>query len=239
VVLTYVSLVPIVSVGRAELWERYGSHGEANFTERLAIVSRAITVARYEPTASHGMTRLSYTNQATFAVHEYDSLRPGASFVNVLAVFVPRALWPDKPIITQMANEFNASATGNLNSASSPGLFAEAYWNFGWPGVVLVMPALGIILAAFSRYALWVIRSGSWFYFPVLLLALRMGFRTDGYFVADIVGATVLAVALHLLLMPLDHAFVSGGRRRGRAMPPGRSIPQPMRPAPLSAPVRT
>jgi len=238
IVLTYTSVVPIVNSGRAELWNKYGSLGEADFSERLDILVRAKD-APADPTASRGLTRLSYTNQATFAVHEYDSLRPGSSFIYVLAVFVPRALWPDKPIITQVGKDFNASATGNEYSSSSPGLFAEAYWNFGWPGVVLVMAALGAILAVFSRYTLWVIHSGLWFYFPVVLIALRMGFRTDGFFVGDIAGASVLAVALHVLLTPLHRALVSGKRRRpleanGVGHLPRRGRAHAMRPAPMT-----
>jgi hypothetical protein len=228
VVLTYVALVPIVNFGRSELFQRYGTLGEAELSERVEILSRAIGTAHTDPAASRGMSRLSYTNQATFAVHEYDSLRPGESYVNILAVFVPRVFWPDKPIITQVANDFNAAATGNPNSASSPGLFAEAYWNFGWVGVILVMATLGAILAGLSRYALSVVQAGLWFYFPVVLLAMRIGFRTDGYFVVDVAGATVLAVALHLLLTPIAMALAPAARRGGR--------PQ-MRP--LSAPART
>jgi hypothetical protein len=238
VATTYFLSVPIVEFGRAELLARNGTLGNADFSERLEILSRATHVAPSVPddaSVTHGMTRLSYVNQATFAVHEYDSLRPGNSFADFFAVFIPRALWPDKPIITKVANDFNESATGNAASASSPGLFAEAYWNFGWLGVVLLMTLLGVVLALLSRYALYVIHSGLWLFFPVVLQAMRIGFRTDGYFVADIVGGTLMAVALHVVLLLVDAPLFTFFRRsapRPRGMhraPPARMHQAPRR----------
>ena len=112
--------------------------------------------------------------------------------------------WPDKPITTQSAVDFNIAATGIATSASSPGLFAEAYWNYGWTGVILLMMPLGLLLALLSRYAIDVFHRESWLYFPVVLLAMRIGFRTDGYYVPDILGALVILISLQLVLYLLD-----------------------------------
>ncbi len=209
VVFCFMALVPIVDQGRAELASRIQG---GTLSDRLEILSDVIggrTSYRRATDVQEAAVRISYVNQATFAVSQYDMGNPGNSFSTVLAVFIPRFLWPDKPIVTDIGVQFNFAATGGATSASSPGLFAEAYWNFGWPGVVLLMIPLGIILAVLSRYALNIVHRELWLYFPAILLAMRIGFRTDGYFVADVVGGTVILVSLHLVLSLLDR-FVLG-----------------------------
>jgi hypothetical protein len=203
----YVSVVPIVNSGRAEHWRRYQSLGGADLKERLEILSLALDnfgSVDESNSVESSLARISYVNQATFAVHLYDSGHAGDTLSQVLLVFIPRLLWPDKPITTQVAVEFNIAATGVPTSASSPGLFAEAYWNFGWAGLILLMVPLGVLLAFLSRYTLDVFHRENWVYFPVVILAMRIGFRTDGYYVPDVVGALVILISLHLVLYLLD-----------------------------------
>jgi hypothetical protein len=220
--LCYVSVVPIVEQGRAEHWRRYQSLWGADLTERLEILWLSLgNFGTIEETNSieTSLARISYVNQATFAVHLHDSGHAGEtlSLSQILVVFVPRLLWPDKPITTQSAVDFNIAATGVATSASSPGLFAEAYWNFGWTGVILLMMSLGLLLALLSRYAIDIFHRESWLYFPVVLLAMRIGFRTDGYYVPDILGALVMLISLHLVLYLLDSLVLT-------------SLKSPMRP---------
>jgi hypothetical protein len=65
------------------------------------------------------------------------------------------------------------------------------------------MISLGL-LAFLSRYTLNIFYCGKWLYFPVVLIAMRIGFRVDGYYVPDVVGALVILISLHLVLYLLD-----------------------------------
>ena len=61
--------------------------------------------------------------------------------------FVPRMIWPDKPdsSVGQLVNhEFHVSDDEKTYISSTH--LGELYWNFGWPGVVLGMLALGFLL---------------------------------------------------------------------------------------------
>ncbi|SRR6266436_1169948 len=207
-ILCYVTIQPIIDYGRIEQLRRYAGYEGGDLAERLDILRLAIdnysAAAKDAGGAQASLVRITYVNTAVFAVRQYDSGHPGHSLALLLSVFVPRFLWPDKPIITQVGTDFNFLATGISTSASSPGLFAEAYWNFGWPGVVLLMIPLGMILAFLSRYALTVFRREQWLYFPVVILAIRIGFRTDGFYVGDVVGGLVILVGLHISLKTLD-----------------------------------
>jgi hypothetical protein len=116
-----------------------------------------------------------------------------------------------------MGTTFNAMATGNAFSASSPGVFAETYWNFGWAGIPLCMIPIGFILAHLSLYTARIFRDGRWIYFPTVFLALRMGFRTDGLIVPDIAGALVILLAMHAILLAAERVGAAAFARRSFA----------------------
>jgi hypothetical protein len=68
-----------------------------------------------------------------------------------------------------------------------------------------------------------------WFYFPAVLLAMRIGYRTDGFFVTDVFGPLVLFAAIHTILWLLDVGVMSAfqPRRRAPARMPMQTAPQP------------
>jgi hypothetical protein len=206
----YALSVPLVRYGRLEMARRYNDRNIATPAERLEILVSYLREGNVEEPGEEiqgAWSRISYVNQSALAISLYDAGWPGNTMANLPAVFIPRLLWPEKPIITKLGTDFNVLATGNEGSASSPGLFAEAYWNFGWLGIPIIMVPLGFIYGALSLYAAWVIRNGRWIYFPAVLLALIMGFRTDGVFVADVAGAGVILIAGHTLLLALERGI--------------------------------
>lgn len=78
----------------------------------------------------------------------------GQSYLKLLSLPIPRALWPDKPRTT---GSVIGSTFFNRSDPIPPGAIAEAYWNFHLPGVILVFFAFGTFHAwlagAFKRYA--------------------------------------------------------------------------------------
>lgn len=71
----------------------------------------------------------------------------GHTLVPLLAVFIPRLIWPSKPDVPTgrvMNKEFNLSE--QEETYISPSHLGELYWNYGWPGVLLGMPVIGLIL---------------------------------------------------------------------------------------------
>jgi hypothetical protein len=205
--LCYFAVQPIIDEGRAEQLRRYAGYQGGDLSERLDMLRLALSAPSGTDTSTGiqpYLVRISYVNAAVFAVRQYDSGHPGDSLALFLSVFVPRFLWPDKPIITQVGFDFNFAATGIATSASSPGLFAESYWNFGWPGVVLLMIPYGVILGVLTDYTLARFRLEQWLCFPVVILGMRIGFRTDGFYVADVVGGLVILICLHIALRLLE-----------------------------------
>ncbi len=70
----------------------------------------------------------------------------GKTYLPAVAAWVPRALWPDKPrgtgsIYSQLFLHESSEGAGIPVSAQ-----AEMYWNFGWPGVILLSIIYGGLL---------------------------------------------------------------------------------------------
>lgn len=147
-----------------------------------------------------GWARLSYVNAGAFAISQYDQGLPGNSLRDLFVVWIPRIVYPDKPVITEIAREFTFIANGNYNSSTSPSIPAEGYWTFGWLGVGLFAALCAPVLALWSIYNVVALQREAWHLLLVVALGLRTGSRIDGMLVPDIVGPISAAVVLHLLL---------------------------------------
>ncbi|MCS6882527.1 MAG: hypothetical protein RMK84_01250 [Oscillochloridaceae bacterium] len=74
-------------------------------------------------------------------------------FLAIPAYVVPRALWPDKPVITEGVS-FSIAYLNHPSSTKTSSvrtIFGQAYIFSGWPGVVLACIVLGFALALFVR----------------------------------------------------------------------------------------
>ncbi len=151
-----------------------------------------------------GWMRLSYVNAGTFAISQYDTGNPGNSLDNIFILWIPRLIYPEKPIITDIARDFNYAATGSYDSQSSPGVIAESYWSFGWIGVFTFSTLLAIVSTLWSIYAVDVMRSKAWHLFFIVLLGMRSASRLDGMIVPDVVGPIGYAVLGHVVLQFLN-----------------------------------
>lgn len=130
----------IVFIGAAQMLREVRLHGDY----------RAILEAGLVSSASSGVNELRErrgTNSASIAVvargpSEYGYLW-GKTYWSSLFRFVPRAIWPEKPIgiDTQVGINF-----WGHNVGKPPGGVAEAYWNLGIVGVILVYSFYGAFL---------------------------------------------------------------------------------------------
>jgi len=221
IVTVFSTLVPLVGYGRDEMMQRYGTLSSGTLGERMEVLwdytSQKSAIASQQD-VNGVLVRISYANAAAFAISDYDNGEPGPSLELALAAIVPRVLWPEKPNMTNIGSVFNERATGYATSSSSPGLFAEAYWSMGWLGVPVLMVPFGLVLTAISRYAQWIMATGNWWYFPLAMLALRMGLRVDGWYVPDVIGPTATLVVLTCLARFAGHwlGVLAVSRRQSR-----------------------
>jgi hypothetical protein len=220
IMLMFTTLSPLVSYARNTLGNVYA--GQATPLEIAEIyVSYYSDEAGVDDSNSQGgLARLSYVNAGAFAMTQYNAGRPGNSLRYAPIIWVPRLIYPDKPYVTDVSREFTYAVNGNYNSSSSPGVPAEAYWNYGWTGVVVVAGLLALTLTLWSLYTYTVIEREAWHLFFVVLLGMRVASRLDGAIVADLMGPIGIAVLSHIILQLLNRflperlaAFSRKGKR--------------------------
>jgi hypothetical protein len=81
------------------------------------------------------------------------SLAGGETFATTALFWVPRALWPEKPIgfgaeLTKVLNP-DLAAIGQSYAALNQ---AEWYFNFGWVGVLLMVPVMGLLIRLLDTF---------------------------------------------------------------------------------------
>jgi len=81
----------------------------------------------------------------------------GSTYALWLIAPIPRSLWPEKPIV-RIGGVLGAAVFGSdQRSGIPPGSVGEAYLNFGWVGIPIMMCILGCILKifynTFGKYA--------------------------------------------------------------------------------------
>jgi hypothetical protein len=84
-------------------------------------------------------------------------LRTTRMFLDLPVRFIPRALWPDKPLNLgkEVADLFYDQAMGRTGTSGvPPSLIAELFWSFHLPGVVLGMMAFGVFARSAYEYLL-------------------------------------------------------------------------------------
>ncbi len=224
----FIVIFPIVNFGREEIWTRYQSKG-AGLLERLEIAqlyfSRKEALAIDEEVQS--ISRLSYVYEAALAIDQYDGGRPGHSLDQAWVVLIPRILWPQKPMISDIGRQFTTLA-GAPESSTAPGIFADAYWDFGWLGIPALMIPIGLFLGLASRYCVRVIADGSWIQFPVIMSIMKMGIRVDGFIIVDYAGAAVIIFFLYCGAKIVERLIHPLFRRRRTRSNGGPLLTRPM-----------
>ena len=212
--MVYILVSPFVTSARNELVRRTGNHYEATLSERLDV---AVTVLQsgtdeqaHANSAEHGWwQRLCYANGQSYAMHAYESGAPGDTLAMAPYAIVPRFLFPDKPVLTEVGIDFTELVFGHRYSSTGIGVFGEAYWNGGWGMVLLIGTYIGALFTLLSHIAMKVTSEKQWLLLPCVLLGVRMGFRIDGWFVADYFGTALIYLVYFLVVF----FFTQAGRR--------------------------
>lgn len=144
-------------------------------------------------------SRLNYANAQSFAMDAYDQGLPGDTFALALYAFVPRIVYPDKPLMNSGA-DFNMLVNDNPDSQSSPGMFAEAYWNGGWLFALFTFIFMGVLYWVLEMYTYDKLERSKLVYLPVVWIGLFSAIQQDSWFIPVAVGSISQMLALHYIL---------------------------------------
>lgn len=138
----------------------------------------------------------------------------GRQFLGSLLFWVPRSIWPDKPIDTGvMLAEYRGYSFTNL---SAP-LWAEAMVNFGWLGLFVAFLLVGFTIGRLDIAAAGALQRGTWSAVPVAITSFYLFILLRGS----------LLQATGALAVMLACAFVVRGRRVQPGDPPAAAPARP------------
>jgi hypothetical protein len=75
----------------------------------------------------------------------------GTTLEAIPLAFIPRLIWPDKPDVPTGLLFNHEFFHGQWDTYISPSHLGELYWNFGWPGMLVGMSCIGLILGLVAR----------------------------------------------------------------------------------------
>lgn len=168
----------------------FGSSAYVDWGARVAVLWTEI----FEPKTNsieneyYPWSRLCYTPPQAAALDFYDSGHGGDDYEKAGWIFLPRFLFPDKPVMTAAGPDIHYRITGYLNSATGLGIFVDGYYNLGIIGVIINALGAGLMLAYTSALAGVVIERRALLWMPLALLGSHMAFRIDGFFLGDYLG---------------------------------------------------
>ncbi|MGQ0590677.1 MAG: hypothetical protein ACT4N8_14320 [Sphingosinicella sp.] len=161
-------------------------------------------------------TRLNYTSSSSFVVTQYDQHMPGRTIRDGLFALVPRAIWPEKPHVSSIGFELYEMLTGRATSSLGIIVFTDAYWNFGWLGAMIFVPA-GFFLWWASCIARRIVEARDWLMMPFVLIVFRIGLSVDNVFVLTWLTPAVLSVIFYHGLRIVNETLLSRRYARGKS----------------------
>ena len=173
-----------------EARQAVGSDGRVNWSERISLLEDGFFGgSQVKESEGYGYwIRFSYLVPQGAAIDFFDRGQGGNDYTLLGWTFLPRALFPQKPIITASGQEFHFKITGGMTSSTGQGVFVNGYYNLGWMGTIFVGILVGCILAWTSALATEIFNARALLWIPFALLGSFMAFRIDGHFVSDYWG---------------------------------------------------
>lgn len=199
--LIYVSIGPIVTFGRNELsFQGDGIPAPADLFERSEIVGMYFAGTeshrRVQEISGSWWSRLNYLSAQQSAVDFYDKGLGSDDFKRLIWIFVPRLLYPDKPVMTGAGIDLTEKVTGRRHSSTGIGVFVDGYYMLGWLGVVLASLAYGLALGMYSQISRSIVRNRALVMYPLVFMGIHVGLRADGWWLTDVAGPMVFALVL-------------------------------------------
>lgn len=202
-------LTSYIGFFRAEVWQK-----DRALSQRDVVKGYSQLVARHglESVLGNGIKQFfqrsnasSYRGWAISRADEY-GYEPELVFAPMVYVFIPRMIWPDKPMIRQgweySGLVFGSRYTYWSSSSTAAGYYPALYLGGGWLAVLIGAVVVGLIIALFMRLA-W--RLGGlqllYFYsFSIIPYALRLDETwTVGAISGPVIGFVYVWVIYFLL----------------------------------------
>lgn len=215
IAVAYIVSQDFVSYGRTKIYENTGTISQAGYLERISIA--ASYIVHDEPSASYSeqmqltdlqgwWTRLNYAGVQVAAKKLYLSGVPNESLQNVFLYFIPRIVWPEKPVVIGPGWFFHEQLTGRTGTFLGLSIYGDLFWLGGWLVTIVGSFMIGCILAMMSLRSMRYIRDQNFLMFPLVLLPLGVAMLGLTSYVSN---GIISAIPMYLAYTALMHLVVS------------------------------
>lgn len=203
-IATYSFAQPMVTYARFAGIEDFNASGYFDRAETIYtyIIERPETPQNivFEG-AQRWWTRLEFSAKQAYAMNLHDRGVTSSSLLQLPILFIPRVVWPDKPELRGPGQDFYFLLTGRDTNRMSISVYGDLFWQFGWLGVLLVAPVIGMILVLMTNKLLPHIRSRDFIYFPLVLIGLRFALIDPNKYVINGVLSTATFFLTYALII--------------------------------------
>ena len=215
---------PFVSYSRAVIHERTGTIWNAGYAERLDIAGSYFRSPGISSIGEHSgnvedadiddwWLRLNYSNVQAIAKQLRESGQYINSYDQVWVLFIPRIIWPNKPVFISPGMVFYTFLTGNHGTALGLSVFGDLYWQLGWSGFFATL-FIGWLLACMTRRSVCILRRHDYLRMPLVLLPLLLSISgLTQFFVNGIIAVIPIYLAYMGLAYIADRILLSRSRR--------------------------
>jgi hypothetical protein len=188
-------LVPFVKEGRSA--SSYDA-AKNSLADRVAIVDRNLASSEFANSLLNPLVRIVHGPYQRYLIKEYLMGRKGSSLNEFWIALVPRVLWSEKPDVTrfgrELYNQYNHIT--NARSALAPTYSAEAYWNYGVLGVLVISALIGLQIGWLSKFWFLSIQGRVSSYIIVAMPAAFAGLSVERWIVATHLGGFVTLLVI-------------------------------------------
>lgn len=204
--MVFMMAQPWVHFGRGEISARTGTIYLADYSERTQILGRYFGSEHQNNVRNTEVqgwwTRLNFSHVQAYAMKAYDGGNAGSTLENAWMLFVPRLIWPNKPIIVGPGKSFHALVTGGTGTSFlALSVYGDLYWQFGWLGVVVFCPLIGWFFAMMAWRSLVIMRRRQFIMLPLVLIALEASLSGMNKYVVNGIIAVVPMYYAYLIMM--------------------------------------
>jgi hypothetical protein len=217
-VMIFTVLQPWVYYGRNAIENQSGTINRASYGERIELFANFISGDRHinsiRDERQAWWLRLNFSGKQAYAMRSYDDGDPGNTLKDLWMYFVPRIIWPGKPIMEGPGKQFYSLVTGREGTSFlALSVFGDLYWQFGWLGVLIFCPAIGWFFASLTWRSIDIMRSRQFIMIPLVLIALETALLGMNKFFINGIVATIPVYYSYLALMLLTTGVLNRFRK--------------------------
>lgn len=187
----------------------------ATYSQRFEYLSAALAgeVAvpdSYADSRTDPWLRLNYVPYQVHSMRMYDRGDGGDTLNEVWMYFVPRLIWPEKPVIVPLGRRWYSDFLGREVRTTSIGItiYGDGYWQAGWFGVVIFSLLTGFAYGLISIFSFIAVKSKDFATVPAVFLALQLSvLGTSGFFQSTIIGGLVFYSAYQFLIFIIKSIY--------------------------------